>query len=140
MHAVYKEYGTMDRYNLCCIQGICEVGFRNIAQQYTLRWSISFCGSDNSKLADNRHEPHVGAVWLCCNNQMDLHHFLWSEDPEELILEYRMTRLTFGVCASSFAADIVLRQNTIDHSRNHPQASQVVLKSFYVDDRLTGAD
>ena len=51
-----------------------------------------------------------------------------------------MTRLTFGVSASSFAANMALRQNAIDHKRSHPQACQAVLRSFYVDDGLTGAD
>ena len=51
-----------------------------------------------------------------------------------------MRRLTFGVSASSFAANMALRQNAIDHKKSHPQASQVVLNSFYVDDGLTRAD
>ena len=40
------------------------------------------------------------------DNQKDLHRFLWREDPEESITEYRMNRLTLGVWASSFAADM----------------------------------
>ena len=51
-----------------------------------------------------------------------------------------MTRLTFGVCASSFATNMALRQNAINHSRSQPQAAQAVLESFYVEDRLTGTD
>ena len=51
-----------------------------------------------------------------------------------------MTRLTFGVSASSFAANMALRRNTIDYKESHSQAYQVVLDSFYVDDGLTGAD
>ena len=51
-----------------------------------------------------------------------------------------MTRLTLGISVSSFAANMALRQNAIDHKECHPQAYQVVLKSFYVDDGLTGKD
>ena len=51
-----------------------------------------------------------------------------------------MTRLTFRVSASSIAANMALRQNAINHSKSHPLAAQAVLESFYVDDRLTGAD
>ena len=34
---------------------------------------------------------------------------------------------------------MALRQNAIDHKESHPQAYQVVLDSFYVDDGLIGA-
>ena len=55
-------------------------------------------------------------------------------------MDYRMTRLTFGVSVSSFAANMALRQNAIDHKESHPLDYQVVLDSFYVIDGLTGAD
>ena len=51
-----------------------------------------------------------------------------------------MTRFTFGVCASSFASNMALRQNAMNHSKSPPKAAQAALESFYVDDRLTGAD
>ena len=51
-----------------------------------------------------------------------------------------MTRLTFGICASSFATIMAMRQNAIDHVESHPWAAQVILDSFYVDDELKGAD
>ena len=35
---------------------------------------------------------------------------------------------------------MALKQNAIDYKESHPQAYQVVLNSFYVDDGLTGAD
>ena len=54
--------------------------------------------------------------------------------------DYRMTRVTFGVSASSFAANMVVLQNANDHSSQYPLAAQTVKKSFYVDDCLTGED
>ena len=51
-----------------------------------------------------------------------------------------MTRLTFGVSASLFAANMAMRHNTIQHARSHPWASQAVLEALYVDDSLLGAD
>ena len=51
-----------------------------------------------------------------------------------------MTRLTFGVLASSFAANMVMRQNAINNTESYPVAAQAVLDSFFVDDGLTGAD
>ena len=51
-----------------------------------------------------------------------------------------MMRLTFGVSASSFAANMAMKQNTLEHMETHPHAVQAVLDSFYVDDGLTGAN
>ena len=51
-----------------------------------------------------------------------------------------MTRVTFGVSASSFAANMSLKQNALDFAVDYPQAAKVVEDSFYVDDGLTGAD
>ena len=70
----------------------------------------------------------------------ELHRFVWRNSPSEPIRDYRMTRVTFGVSASSFAANMAVKQNAIDHATEFPQAAEVVNKSFYVDDCLTGAD
>ena len=51
-----------------------------------------------------------------------------------------MTRLTFGVSASSYAANMAVRQNAMDFGTQYPLAAQKVYKAFYVNDRLTGAD
>ncbi len=51
-----------------------------------------------------------------------------------------MTRITFGVSASSFAANMSVKQNAIDHAYDYPIATKAVEESFYVDDALTGAD
>ena len=50
---------------------------------------------------------------------------------------YRMTRLTFGVSASSFAANMAVKQNAIDFTKEYPKAASIVPISFYVDDGLT---
>ena len=51
-----------------------------------------------------------------------------------------MTHLTFGVSASCFAAKLAIKQNAIDLAHECPLAAEAVMKSFYVDDCLTGAD
>ena len=51
-----------------------------------------------------------------------------------------MTRVTFGVSASSFAAHMSVKQNALDLSLEYPQAAMAVEKSFYVDDGITGAN
>ena len=55
------------------------------------------------------------------DSQKDLHQFVWREDPQRLILDYRMTRLTFMVSASLFAANTALRKDVLNYSECHPQ-------------------
>lgn len=70
----------------------------------------------------------------------DLHRFVWRSKPSDPLLDYRMTRVTFGVSASSFAANMSVKQNALDFEMEYPQAAEAVKTSFYVDDGLTGAD
>ncbi len=70
----------------------------------------------------------------------DLHRFVWRRNPDDPLLDYRMTTVTFGVSASSFVANMAIKQNALDFAKEYPQAAEVINKSFYVDDGLTGAD
>ena len=51
-----------------------------------------------------------------------------------------MVRFTFGISCSPFLATQVLRQLAADYADKFPNASQAILKSFYVDNFLSGAD
>ena len=70
----------------------------------------------------------------------DYHRFVWRKIRTEPLMDYRMTRLTFGVSASSYAANMAVRQNAMDFGIQYPLAAQKVYEAFYVDDGLTGAD
>ena len=70
----------------------------------------------------------------------DYHRFVWRKSPKDPILDYRMTRVTFGVSASSFILNIAIKQNAYDHANEYPLAAKVAHESFYVDDGLTGPD
>lgn len=70
----------------------------------------------------------------------DLHHCVWGSNPKEVLKDYHMIRLTFGVFALSFVTNMAVKQNTIDHAHKYPLAVEVVEKSFYVDDCLSEAD
>ena len=70
----------------------------------------------------------------------DLHRFVWRRSPSEILCDYRMTRVTFGVSASSFAANMAVKQNALDFATEFPHAVKVIDQSFYVDDCLAGAD
>ena len=77
---------------------------------------------------------------LLPDNQRDLHRFVWRSQPDQVLRDYRMTRLTFGVSLSSFAANMCVKQNSNDFEQSYPQAAKAVNDSFYVDDGLTGED
>ena len=49
-------------------------------------------------------------------------------------------KLTFGVSASPFAANMALRQSVLNLKQEYPYSSQVALDCFYVDNCLPGAD
>lgn len=70
----------------------------------------------------------------------DLHRFVWNRDPSGPLCDYRMNRVTFGVAASSYAANMAVKQNAEDFAAQFPAAAEAVKDSFYVDDGLTGAD
>ena len=73
-------------------------------------------------------------------NDKDLHRFVWRSNPTEVLKDYRMTRVTFGVSASSFAANMAVKQNALDLTHKFPLAAKTVEENFYVDDCLAGAD
>ena len=74
------------------------------------------------------------------DSDKDLHRFVWRKEPSEPLVDYRMTRVTFGVSASSFAANMSIKRNATDLANEYPLAANAVNVSFYVDDGLTGAD
>ena len=65
---------------------------------------------------------------------------MWRSGPDEKLQDYRMARATFSVSASSFAANISVRENAVQLALKFPRVIKVVKDSFYVDDGLTGAD
>ena len=74
------------------------------------------------------------------DSDRDLHRFVWRIQVHEPLKDYRMTRVAFGVSASSLLANMCVKQNSLDHAAGYPLASKAVDDSFYVDDGLTGAD
>ena len=77
---------------------------------------------------------------LLTESDRDLHRFVWRSNPNTPLRDYRMTRVTFGVSASSFIANMCVKQNILDFAVDYPEAAREATKSFYVDDGLTGAD
>ena len=70
----------------------------------------------------------------------EYHRFVWRSEPNQTLQDYRMTRATFGVSASCFAANMAVKRNAVELADKYPLAADAVHKSFYVDDGLTGAN
>ena len=70
----------------------------------------------------------------------DLYRFVWRRDSSTPLSDYRMTRITFGVAASAFAAIRSLQQTALDFGDEFPLAKSHIFDSIYVDDCLAGAD
>ena len=77
---------------------------------------------------------------MLTESDRDFHPFVWRQNPNEPLQDYCMTQVTFGVSASSFTANISVKQNALDFTLQYPLAAKIVEDSFYVDDTLTGAD
>ena len=69
----------------------------------------------------------------------DLHRFVFRYPQTQLIKDFQMTRLMFGVASSPYLATQVLHQLAADYHHSHPQAAAAIHDAFYVDDCLVGA-
>ena len=59
---------------------------------------------------------------------------------DQPLCDYHLTRITVGMSASSFAANMAVKQNALNHVLEHLQAAIAVKTSFDVDEELTGAN
>ena len=69
-----------------------------------------------------------------------LHRFMWRQKTNENWQSYQMTRVTFGVTSSPYLAVKTLQTTGQDFGKEDPVAQWHILKSFYVDDLMAGAD
>lgn len=65
---------------------------------------------------------------------------LWRESSTQLVKEYRLRTVTFGVSSAPYLAIRTLHQLASDESQKFPKASDVTLNDFYVDDLMSGCD
>lgn len=67
---------------------------------------------------------------------------VWRNNTSEIVNEYKLLTVTFGTASAAYLAVKSLQQCAIDEKekRPHSHSAEVILRDFYVDDLLTGAD
>ncbi|XP_012234562.1 uncharacterized protein [Linepithema humile] len=73
-------------------------------------------------------------------DQRDLQRIIWRADINQPIQEYRLNTVTYGLALAPFLAIRALQQTGQDAQQDHPVASQVICRDFYVNDLLTDSD
>ena len=73
----------------------------------------------------------------------DFLRFLWvddinSDDPS--LVFYRFCRVVFGLCSSPFLLNGTLHYHLRNYFLENPELLKILLKSFYVDDFVSGKD
>ncbi|KAJ0169408.1 hypothetical protein K1T71_014995 [Dendrolimus kikuchii] len=65
---------------------------------------------------------------------------LWRSSPDQPLLTYALSTVTYGLRPSPFLANRSIIQLVTDEGHRFPQAAQVLTHSIFVDDILTGHD
>ncbi|XP_037874348.1 uncharacterized protein LOC119630101 [Bombyx mori] len=65
---------------------------------------------------------------------------LWRSSPDQPLLTYALNTVTYGLRSSPYHAIRTLIQLADDEGHRYPAAAQVLRKSIFVDDILTGHD
>ncbi|KAG7197719.1 hypothetical protein KM043_013073 [Ampulex compressa] len=73
-------------------------------------------------------------------SQTSLQRKAWRDDDKQNINTYELVTITYGTAAASYLATRCLKYLAEKHALPFPTGSQHVLRDFYVDDLLTGAD
>jgi len=73
-------------------------------------------------------------------SQTRLQRILWRNDPSANVDTYELTTVTYGTASASFLATRCLKHLAEQHAHQFTRGSACVLRDFYVNDMLTGAD
>lgn len=77
---------------------------------------------------------------LVAEDQTRLQTILWRENPSDSIENFELITITYGTKPASFLAIRCLQQLAEIEKVNFPVAAEVVVRDFYMDDLLTGAN
>nr|XP_042911765.1 uncharacterized protein LOC122272315 [Parasteatoda tepidariorum] len=70
----------------------------------------------------------------------DFQRIVWRNSPFEPIQDYRLTRIAYGTASTPYLATKCLQQLAAEEADNFPLASNAIMKDFYVDDLMSGAE
>jgi len=70
----------------------------------------------------------------------NLQRILWRQNPKEQLRTYQLTTVTYGTTPASFLATQCLAALAEEVKEQYPEASRSILRDFYMDDLMTGAD
>ncbi|XP_011684293.1 PREDICTED: uncharacterized protein LOC105447785 [Wasmannia auropunctata] len=70
----------------------------------------------------------------------DLQRILWRDNRNEIIQEYRLNTVTYGLSCAPYLAIRTLQQLAEDEESRFPAGAMALRRDVYVDDILTGAD
>ena len=70
----------------------------------------------------------------------DYHRFLWRDEATDQVVDYRMTRVTFGIASAAFLATNSVMCLAKENESELPLAAKAVKESFYVDDGLPSVE
>ena len=74
------------------------------------------------------------------DSDADFQRIVWRWNLSETIKEYKLLTLTFGTKPAAYLAVKCIQTLAKLHQQRFPQAADIILHDFYVDDLLTGAD
>lgn len=74
---------------------------------------------------------------LLQQSQRDLQRIVWRS-PSGKLQSFRLNTITYGLTSAPFSAIRCLCQLAEEHKITFPQANQVILRDFYVDDLISG--
>lgn len=72
--------------------------------------------------------------------QWDCQRIFWRENPNELLREYWLTVVTFGLTSSAHLSVRCVLQAAREAEKEFPEAAKIIQRDFYMDDCVTGAD
>ncbi|XP_018399184.1 PREDICTED: uncharacterized protein LOC108776927 [Cyphomyrmex costatus] len=73
-------------------------------------------------------------------NQTALQRIIWRSSNSLPLTTFELMTVTYGTSSASFLAIRTIRRLAEDYSTQYPLASKVLLRDFYVDDLISGAD
>ena len=115
MHAVRKESSTTSKVRVVFDASAKSLSRTSLNDQLLVGPMVHSSLVDillrfrRHKVALTTDVSRMYCAVLLPKTQRNLHHFVWREDPDRPLVDYKMTRLTFGVSASLFAANMAMK-------------------------------